>query len=135
MKWTEDLSVGVELIDTEHKALINAINDLFDACSKGLGRKKISETLAFLQNYVVTHFSDEENLQKQCGYPDYINHHKLHSDFVARVGEYSNKMETEGTSIAFVAEFNSFVTNWLIYHISREDKKIGIFIKQKESAQ
>jgi hemerythrin len=38
MKWTDDLSVGVELIDTEHKSLINAVNELLDACSKGLGR-------------------------------------------------------------------------------------------------
>lgn len=132
MKWTEDLSVGVELIDNEHKSLINAVNDLFDACSKGLGRKKISETMAFLQDYVVTHFSDEENLQKTSGYPDYINHHKLHTDFIARVGEYSRRLETEGAGIGLVANFNSFVSNWLIYHISREDKKIGEYINQKK---
>lgn len=135
MKWSENLSVGVELIDSEHKTLINAINDLFDACGKGLGRKKVSETLAFLQNYVVTHFSDEEKLQKECGYPDYINHKKLHTEFIANVDKYSKRLETEGTSIALVADFNGFVSNWLIYHISREDKKIGQFINQKNSAQ
>ncbi len=125
MKWTDDLSVGVELIDSEHKSLINAINDLFDACSKGLGRKKISDTLNFLQSYVNTHFSDEENLQIKCGYPEYTSHKKLHTEFIARVAEYSKQLETEGPNIALVANFNSFVSNWLIYHISREDKKIG----------
>jgi hemerythrin-like metal-binding domain len=132
MNWTDDLSVGVELIDTEHKALINAVNDLFDACSKGLGRKKISETLAFLQSYTATHFGDEEQLQKESGYPDYPNHRKLHSEFVAKVVEYSKQLETEGPSIGLVANFNSFVSNWLIYHISREDKKIGEYIHSKK---
>jgi hemerythrin len=132
MKWSEDLSVGVELIDTEHKALINAVNDLFDACGKGLGRKKITETLTFLQNYTVTHFSDEEKLQKESGYPDYPNHHKLHGDFVAKVMEHSKQLETEGPTISLVATFNSFVSNWLLYHISREDKKIGEYIRSKK---
>lgn len=131
MQWTDDLSVGVDLIDNEHKALINAINELFDACSKGLGRKKISDTLNFLQNYVKTHFSDEENLQKECGYPDRPNHMKIHAAFVNDVSKYSKRLETEGANIALVAEFNGFVTNWLIYHISREDKKIGQFIKSQ----
>lgn len=133
MKWTEDLSVGVELIDTEHKSLINAVNDLFDACSKGLGRKKIADTLAFLQNYTVTHFSDEEKLQKECGYPDYINHQKLHAEFIARVADYGKRLDADGANIALVADFNGFVTNWLIYHISREDKKIGEHIKSQSA--
>jgi hemerythrin len=131
MKWTDDLSVGVELIDTQHKALIDAVNELFNACSKGLGRKKISETLEFLQNYVVTHFSDEEAVQRKSGYPEYANHKKLHAEFIKSVTTYSQRLETDGPSISLVADFNSFVTNWLIYHISREDKKIGQFINSK----
>lgn len=131
MKWSDDLSVGVELIDTEHKSLINAINELFDACKKGQGRKKISDTLVFLQNYVKTHFSDEEKLQRECGYPDYENHRKLHAGFIKKVGEYSDRLESEGANIALVADFNGFVTSWLINHISREDKKIGLYILEK----
>jgi hemerythrin len=132
MIWTENLAVGVDMIDNQHKALIQAINDLFDACSDGKGRKKISETMDFLQNYVGTHFGDEEKLQQKYGYPDYNNHRKLHAEFVSSFLVYKNQLETEGPSIALVAKFNSFVSNWLIYHISREDKKIGEFIKSKE---
>lgn len=132
MKWTDDLSVGVDLIDSQHKSLIDAINELFNACSKGMGRKKISETLEFLQNYVATHFRDEEEVQRKCGYPDYAAHKKLHSDFVKEVMKYSDRLEAEGPNVALVADFNTFVTNWLIYHISREDKKIGQFINEKK---
>lgn len=131
MKWTEDLSVGVELIDTQHKSLISAVNDLFDACSKGLGRKKIADTLDFMQKYVATHFRDEEKLQRETGYPEYTNHVKLHAEFEKQVAEYSKKLNAEGANIAIVASFNSFVSNWLIYHISREDKKIGEYINKK----
>lgn len=128
MKWSDDLSVGVDMIDSQHKSLINAVNELFDACSKGLGRKKISETMEFMKKYTVTHFGDEEKLQQKYNYPDYSNHKKYHAEFVKKVVEYSDKLDKEGANIALVAEFNAFVTNWLIYHISREDKKIGQYI-------
>jgi hemerythrin len=131
MVWNENLSVGVAEIDEQHKALINAVNALFEACSEGKGRKKIYETMEFLQNYVGTHFGDEEKLQRQCGYPDYISHKKLHSDFVTDFLKYKNQLETEGTSIVLVGKFNIFVSEWLLYHISREDKKIGEYKKSR----
>lgn len=129
MEWNDSLSVGVEAIDTQHKALIKAVNDLFDACSKGQGRKKISETMEFLQSYVVTHFGDEEKLQLSCQYPDYTRHKGLHKEFVDEFLKYKQKLEAEGPSISLVAQFNTFVSRWLINHISREDKKIGEHIK------
>lgn len=131
MKWTDSLSVGIEQIDFQHKTLINAINELFDACSKGMGRKKITETLEFMKNYTVTHFKDEEEVQRKCGYPDFVNHKKIHDDFVKQVIVYSNRLETEGPNISLVVDFNKFVNSWLMEHISNEDKKIGQFINSK----
>ncbi len=129
MKWSDDLKIGVPEIDEQHKALIQAVNDLFDACSKGLGRKKIGETLEFLKNYVVTHFRYEEALQKRVGYPGYEEHRKIHTAFVSDVQKYADQFEKEGPTISFVASFNAFVSNWLLFHISREDKKIGEHIR------
>jgi len=78
---------------------------------------------------VVIHFSDEEQLQNKYKYPEYSSHIELHKAFVKAFLEYKNQLDTQGTSISLVAKFNSFVSNWLIYHISREDKKIGVYIK------
>ena len=131
MVWREELSVGVPMIDTQHKALINAVNDLFAACGEGKGRKKITETMDFLQNYVNTHFGDEEKLQREQGYPGYAAHKKLHADFVAQFLKFRQQLEAEGPTIGLVAKFNQFVSNWLINHISIEDKKIGAYIKSR----
>lgn len=129
MVWSDTLSVGVKQIDDQHKALIQAVNDLFEACSEGKGRQKIADTMEFLQNYVVMHFGEEEKLQQCCGYPDYSNHKKLHTEFINAFLGYKKQLETEGPTISLVAKFNSFVSNWLIFHISKEDKKIGQFMK------
>lgn len=134
MQWNDSLNTGVLKIDEQHRALIQAVNDLFAACSQGLGRKKIGETLRFLQAYVGTHFADEEKIQLECGFPEYTAHRKLHADFVRDVNRYVKQFESEGPTIAFVAQFNHFVSDWLIYHISREDRKIGEYIRSKSAA-
>lgn len=134
MKWSDDLKIGVPAIDEQHKALFAAVDDLYAACSQGLGRKKVGETLTFLKDYVATHFHDEEEIQKKCGYPDYPNHKKLHEEFVAQVEGYAAQLMQEGATIAFVGKFNGFVSNWLLFHISREDKKLGEYIRKTGAA-
>ena len=58
-KWSDDLLTGNTQIDTEHKELIKAINDLLEACSKGKGRAEIEKTVKFLSSYTKTHFTNE----------------------------------------------------------------------------
>ena len=38
IKWDNNLSVGVELIDEQHKMLIQKLNNLSEAIEKGAGR-------------------------------------------------------------------------------------------------
>ena len=71
---TQDLLTGNNLIDTEHKQLFAAINDLLDACAQGKGREKLMATAKFLNNYVNKHFSDEEKLQVSSNYPGHPPH-------------------------------------------------------------
>lgn len=129
MEWKEDLSVGVNLIDSEHKELIKAVNALFDACMQGKGRAKIAETVKFVEDYTVKHFADEEAIQKKYNYPGYPMHQKLHQAFVNDLLTYRKRLEAEGPTVNLVATFNTFVSSWLIKHISIEDKKIGIHIR------
>ncbi|MHB9035807.1 MAG: hemerythrin domain-containing protein, partial [Armatimonadota bacterium] len=56
VQWTPDLAVGVREIDDQHRELFKRVNDLLEAMSKGKGRDEIAKVVAFLGNYVVTHF-------------------------------------------------------------------------------
>lgn len=133
MTWKDELSVGVPQIDAQHKKLIEAVNDLFDACGQGKGRQKIAETMQFMEDYTKEHFAAEEKLQLKCGYTGYASHHDLHQGFVQDVGRYKAQLEKEGPTIKLVAEFNTFVSTWLIKHISIEDRKIGVFLRASEA--
>lgn len=129
--WSDELLTGNMQIDTEHKKLIQAINDLLDACSKGKGRAELEKTVEFLLSYTKTHFAHEEVLQMKYNYPDYNNHKKYHKHFVEQVENIHKKLLTEGSSIALVGDINSKVGNWIITHIKREDVKVAQHIKSK----
>ena len=58
--WTSDLSVGIELIDGQHKMLIKHLNDLSQSLESGEGPAKIATTLNFLIDYTNFHFTAEE---------------------------------------------------------------------------
>ena len=75
---TKDLETGNALIDSEHRQLFKAVNDLLDACSQGKGRSQVESTLDFLVSYVAKHFGDEEKLQVQTSYPGYAAHRQFH---------------------------------------------------------
>ncbi|MDO7203590.1 hemerythrin domain-containing protein [Paraclostridium bifermentans] len=64
-KWTDDLLTGNIQIDTEHKELIKAINDLLEACSKGKGRAELEKTCKLLSSYTRTHFGHRRSFTEK----------------------------------------------------------------------
>lgn len=130
--WTNDLLTGNTQIDSEHKELIKAINDLLEACSKGKGRAEVEKTVKFLSSYTKTHFAHEEILQMKSKYPDYANHKKYHQHFIATVDDIQKKLLATGPSIALVGEINTKVANWIITHIKKEDVKVAAHIRNNK---
>lgn len=128
---TPDLQTGNILIDTEHRELLNAINNLMDACSKGKGKDEITKTLTFLNNYVVKHFSDEERLQIQSRYPNYQAHKNFHESYKAEMQTLANELAANGYSIAFLSKVNQKIAI-IINHIKQEDKKLAMHIKSNK---
>ncbi|MDR0992377.1 MAG: hemerythrin family protein [Ruminococcus sp.] len=130
--WREEWATGNGTIDGEHKQLFKAIDDLLAACKSGTAKDQVAKTMAFLKDYTAKHFAHEEQLQQQSKYPDYINHKKLHDGFQKYVAELSQRLYKEGPTIAIVGAVNMNVGDWLVKHITREDKKLAQHIKNSK---
>jgi hemerythrin len=129
---TKDLETGNTMIDTQHKELFNAINNLLEACSKGKGREQIQSTITFLADYTNKHFGDEEALQRKYNYPDYIKHKQYHEGFKMAVKAINEEFQKQGATIALVGKINTNVGNWLVNHIKREDVKVAAHIRSMQ---
>ena len=127
MDWTPDLSVGVDMIDNQHKELIRRMNAFFDSMNSD-NQKNVLDMLSFLESYVVSHFRDEEALQEKHSYPGLTAHKKLHQAFMQDVKKLANDIKTIGFTVATKSLVGVTLTAWLMLHIKKEDKAVGAFI-------
>ena len=126
------LATGNELIDGQHKELIEKINKLVECCEKGGGKLEAIKMLDYLSDYTEFHFGAEEKLQEEASYPGLEEHKKQHAAFVKAVGELHDMLEEEeGPSDAFVEAVNRNVIDWLYKHIKGFDCAVASYIKDR----
>lgn len=136
MKWTEDLSVGIEVIDKQHKELFERINSLVDAIKQHVCKYKISDVIKFLEDYVHIHFGEEEKYMLKYEYPHYSFHKSQHEHFkkeLANLKPELLKLEggTKPGSYELSVTTNQLVVDWILEHIANVDKHLGKFLKSK----
>jgi hemerythrin len=130
IEWAAHLQTNVSAIDTQHKDLINYINDLLAMGAKAASKEEIEKSLLFLGNYVVKHFSDEEKLQAAIRYPKYEQHCSLHREFIETYKEFLADYKAGGISPdRFMSQINKAVIHWVVHHIQSADADIAQYIK------
>jgi len=128
LEWDNNLAIGVNEIDEQHKELFKRFDKLLEACNNGLGKEEIGHLLSFLDEYVQTHFRDEERLQVAHDFPDYPTHRVAHRGFVERLGQLKQDLHGDGASLSVIITTNTMLLDWLVNHIAVMDKKIGTHI-------
>ncbi len=129
IEWTDELSVGIQEIDEQHKILVNLINELYGAMIKGGAKETNGAILRRLVDYTKTHFTVEESLMRIMGYSDYDAHKKRHDDFVAQLKELQQKFDQGQVHISM--ELLNFLKDWLSNHIMKTDKQYGPYFLKK----
>lgn len=129
--WTNDLFVGIELIDEQHKMLIKHLNDLSQSLESQQGPAKIATTLNFLIDYTNFHFTAEERHMAANGYPEFENHKKMHEAFKVSLGNLEEDLVEEGATQSLADSIDTLLVKWLFEHIREVDVEFGIFLKKK----
>jgi len=129
MPWTPDLSVGVEMIDEQHKMLFEKVDKLFEAGKNKQEKEYISKLLDFLDAYTKKHFSDEERYMLSIRYPGYTAQKKAHEDFIRKLAKLKSDYQSSGGSLLVILNTNQILLDWLINHVSHMDKRIGEFVR------
>ena len=120
IEWSYDLSVGVELIDSDHKTLIDLINLVANSIEAGQTAKTIGDVVELLYEYTEFHFIREEVLMEDCGYSDLDNHRKVHQSLKKRARAIRDQYAKNPGSVD-APEILEFMTGWLTDHIMGQD--------------
>ena len=127
--WNEDLSVGVDLIDEQHKLWFEKANQLYKAGQEGRAKEFIIEMFDFLDDYTKQHFKDEEAYMEKIKYPQIDAQKKAHAAFIADLAKLKRDYNESGGNIVLIINANKMILNWLTQHIRNMDKKIGEYAK------
>lgn len=123
-EFDDNLITGNEMIDSQHKELIEKINDLLKACESNQGKEEVIKTVDYLKQYVEFHFGQEEAFQEEIGYPGIEDHKKKHAEFKETVNALE-LMAEKGISEDFTKLVQSQVIDWLYYHIKGFDRSVA----------
>lgn len=117
LQWSSTLETGIDVIDEQHKRIVNYINQLYDA-------KELRDSVAVggvideLVDYTISHFAFEESLMEQAGYTFLEPHKKVHELFTKKVSQFVTRFKA-GEDVA--DELLNMLQRWLINHIKNED--------------
>lgn len=125
-EFDDTLVTGDKMIDSQHKELIDKINDLLKSCELSTGKVAAIQTLGYLGDYTEYHFTAEERLQEEIHYPGLAEHKKKHDELRQVVDDLHNMLEEEeGPTDAFVESVQKNVVNWLYNHIKGFDRSVA----------
>lgn len=118
LQWTQDLAMGIALIDEQHQRIVDFINQLNEARAIG-DRKLVGGVLAGLTDYTISHFGFEEAAMAEAQFKDGGAHRRGHERFVRQLAEYGHRYAL-GEEVA--AELLDTLNKWLVNHIKRDDR-------------
>jgi hemerythrin-like metal-binding protein len=127
--WSPILHVGIQIIDEQHKKLIDIINRLNEAMSQGKGKAVMGRILDELIEYTKTHFSMEERLMREHTYSHSPSHQSEHKKFIKSIGDFKTKYESGDTTLS--VSILTFLCDWLTHHIQESDKALGRELREK----
>ena len=130
MLWTEELSVGVEALDDDHRQLFAMVNGLFDAIEGGTDGELLAALFDALVAYTRDHFAREEALMAAGHYPGLPAHRAEHLQLAERVLELRRGF-LAGSVEPVSQELLVLFKTWLTSHIRVTDFGYKAYLKAR----
>lgn len=134
IQWNDNLSVGIDTMDEQHKKLVNLINLLFDAIEEGKGRQVLDGVLSELMSYTRDHFSAEEQLMQDYNFPGLADHKEMHRKLLDDVSDFCIFNRFNGGDPEIPVNLCKFLQGWLKTHTSSADKLYSEYITSQTAA-
>jgi len=122
--WSATYSVGIKLIDDQHKELFNLVNDMYNHVNNDdeeAERAYFQSVIKQVVDYVKKHFATEEIIMKRTKYKGYAEHKKEHDAFILSVLDIIKKFD-EGKRFPLIS-LTHFIKDWILTHIAIMDKQ------------
>jgi len=120
LEWNEDMCVGIDKIDAEHKKILSITASIIEAIDNNSNAETIEKHFSALALHTATHFKHEEALMETMGFSELIEHQAGHQQFLEQLPKLKHKLLYSGNAGAS-EQVCQFLFDWVIEHILISD--------------
>jgi hemerythrin len=129
LAWDKQMSVGNQSIDSEHKILINMVNDIESAIRKR-DSNALLKSFDLFEDAVHLHFGNEARIAQAINYPfeEHLQEHRyvlnelktMRNEIVSNEGRWSESA---------VEHYYGFLSGWTTLHIGDDDMRMKAMLE------
>lgn len=126
--WSDKLSFGIPVIDSQHQHFVELMDLAYDAFYKKETKEELAILLENIKEYTISHFETEEKYFDLFKYENADEHKQAHLLLKEQLLNLMKKFEIDGTKI--MPELIDFLEDWLVSHLEFQDKKYVTCFKE-----
>jgi hemerythrin len=124
----DQLSVGVKMLDCDHRTLFDTIHELSDLAATNEDPRRTTSLLRKLAQFTMTHFALEEGMMVATKYPGLTRHRLNHQHMIEQINALAAVQSSAGTpldlqSLSLLAELHE-------RHIQSDDLHYGCWLNE-----
>ncbi len=130
IRWTSKIAVGIESIDSDHRAMIALLNQVV-AARRSSDHPYLATLLEQFGNETTRHFKNEEALMTRFDLEHAARHMDEHRNLL---DEYAQQVDDWRENRISAETLCRFMYRWMLRHISESDIPLGkaIFLKNPD---
>lgn len=118
--------LAIPAVETEHDALIDLINECYEELAGDADVARTNQILEQIYSAVSSHFSNEERLMRQSGYPEYEEHRENHSRLLATLRRNMDRMNEDPDYGVLLQQ--KTLANWFARHVATHDSRLNRYL-------
>jgi diguanylate cyclase (GGDEF)-like protein/hemerythrin-like metal-binding protein len=129
LEWNKEWESGNAKIDAAHKILIQMGNEFLNLSISQASNSLVLEKINRLIDHLRTHFSEEETILSDSGYPGMEEHSRIHQTLLSEALTFHDKFlagECESSLI-----FNFIVNRIVVDHLLSTDMRFFPYLKKE----
>jgi len=128
--WHDSYSMGIKLIDDQHKGLLDFVNDIFNHATGDEREERLwfKDVIQQAVQYVKEHFATEEKYMIATKFPGYAEHKKSHDAFTLTI--VKSVKEFDAGKRLVLEKFAYFLKEWVLSHVAVMDRQYSDYFRR-----
>lgn len=129
--WDKSFETKIPHIDNQHKRFLLKANLFYVKCKVNTSFEEREEDLSYLEKLLLSHFSEEEALQRELEYPQFHHHQASHDRLRSITREVGSHLRASSFSNESLQEFYHSVKTFVKDHLVYDDMKFARYYQEK----